>query len=304
MALIALHSEGFIPSLSEIHSFFSAPRVCCWHQSGRRGGQLVRCSKRISEADADAAGAIINNLQDVQSQSTSETHEEYIYNLQQLAPLLLCRGTHRSVYAKTISQYWDSELDGNLLPGEPPRLDYTQRNTTEVNSNPVPTSKLDRLIENGSSPSQKSVRMPKGTRLEAHTGSTSSSDGTRIATIMGELARCLYSSKTGLKLLGDLGELIGCPEDQFLTESMGPDFPGILEASPDLKEAQNPIPPVTPVKQEGNRRRGHSPTTPGSKAAQEVQLSRSCGALLRDRAVQYPIFRRQILQHQREGRFL
>jgi hypothetical protein len=119
MALIALHSEGFIPSLSEIHSFFIAPRVCCWHRSGPRGGQLVRCSKGISEADADAAGAIINNLRDVQSQSTSETHEnEYIYNLQQLAPLLLCRGTHRSIYAETISQYWDSQLDGNLLTGE------------------------------------------------------------------------------------------------------------------------------------------------------------------------------------------
>lgn len=109
--------------------------------------------------------------------------------------------------------------------------------------------------------------MPKGTRLDAHTGSTSTSDATRIATIMGELARCLDSSKTGLKLLGDLGELIGCPEDQFLTESMGPDFPGISEASPDLKEAQNPIPPVTPVKQKGNRRRGHSPTTPGSQSS-------------------------------------
>lgn len=263
-----LHSEGFVPRLNKLSdTCFTVPGICCWHTKRKISGKWVKCRKPINEPDSNTADNIIIDLRDILSQPRTETNEEEcIHHLQRLAPLLLCVRDHRLHAAETILQYWKSEIktQNGRLTRRTHDLDNELRPDSSVQ---LATTQLGDTIEKLQSPSEAKLKSDKEIQPEEYHGSIQSTYEERITIIMEELARHLDSSNTGLQLLGELGDLIGCPQKQILSKIMKPASPSMSKASPGLGQVQNPSLPVTPRKRVVFSAREESPATPGSQSS-------------------------------------
>ncbi|KIN03866.1 hypothetical protein OIDMADRAFT_177952 [Oidiodendron maius Zn] len=190
------------------------------------------------------------------------------HNLERLAPLLLCVKSHRRGAAETIRQYWDSEIDEHLQTGKLTRQTHDLDNELRPDPSVQPaTTQLGDTMKKLQSPSEAKLKSDKEIQPEEYHGSIQSKYEERIAIIMEELARHLDSSKTGLQLLGELGDLIGCPQKQILSKIMKPTSPNMSKASSGLGQVQNPSLPVTPRKRVVFSAREESPATPGSQSS-------------------------------------
>ena len=228
---------------------------------------MVECSNKILKADSNTAGTIIINLRDILRQPRTETNEkEYSDNLRRLAPLLLCARPHRPLHAETIVQYWDSEIEEHLADSGLSGHGSALPNAFRLDSKASLAAPLyDAIGER--SPSEGKFPLDKEVKLEDDSGSIRIKDEDGIAKIMEELGGYLDFSKNGSQLLGELGNLLGYSQGQFLTKSMKLVSPGISKLSTKLGGDQNLRLPTTPVKREGTPARGESPAIPGSQSS-------------------------------------